>query len=225
NFRFDILGTPRSTWNKSAARVFARLAIHQLVLPDNLQMFTAIVKAFETYMDRIIRRYKTSLKSDTAQAQSRSRLSKYGRKYQLFHRRRYISYVFPPLQQHSAMLEQLGVDGMSSDESGEEDDRHGYKILMPLWRAPEVAPWLRIFDTVHNILRRAGDPQALRGSFPHRRILTNKKSTSKKFIAGLPLNVYDSAWMGQEQLTQQLLYASPQAYDFNLEPNIVQYVK
>jgi hypothetical protein len=48
-----------------------------------------------------------------------------------------------------------------------------------------------VFDTIHNILRTAGDPQALRGSFPHRRILTSKKSENKKFVAGLPhLSLY-----------------------------------
>ncbi|KAJ7185965.1 hypothetical protein C8R46DRAFT_881283 [Mycena filopes] len=232
NFRFDVLGTPRSSWNKSAARIFAALAIQQLVLPDNLEMFNAIVKAFETYLDAIIRRYKTSLKSIEQQAQIRSNLSRYGRKYQvcppliLFHRRRYTSYVFPPLQRHTAMLEQLGVDGMSSDESGDEDHRLEYKILAPVWRASEVAPWIRVFDTVHNILRIAGDPQTamLQGAFPHRRILGHRKSSSKKFVPGLPQNLYDQDWVAREQLTQYVLYPSPDAYDFTHQPDVIQFV-
>jgi hypothetical protein len=122
------------------------------------------------------------------------------------------------------MLEQLGVDGMSSDESGDDEDQHEYKILAPLWRAQEVAPWLRVFDTIHNILRTVGDPQALRGSFPHRRILTSKKSENKKFVAGLPHNVYNQTWAAKEQLTQYILHPSPNAYDFSHQPNIIQYV-
>ena len=50
NFQFDVLGTPSSPWNKSAACVFAGLAIHHLVLPNNMEMFNAISKAFETYL-------------------------------------------------------------------------------------------------------------------------------------------------------------------------------
>lgn len=83
NFRFDILGTPKSAWNKSAARIFAGLAIRQLVLPNNLQMFNAISKAFETYLYSIIRRYKISLKSAEQKEHIRSNFAHYGRKYQV----------------------------------------------------------------------------------------------------------------------------------------------
>ncbi|KAJ7872355.1 hypothetical protein B0H14DRAFT_2502796 [Mycena olivaceomarginata] len=224
NFRFDVQGTPRSPWNKSAARVFSHFTIQQLGLPNSLEMFNAITKAFETYVDHIIRRYKLSLKTAEEQALERSKHSKYGRKYQLFHRRRFIGYLFPPLRKHASMLELLGVDGMSSDESGQEDDRDEYKILAPLWRASEVAPWLRMFDTIHRILRAVGNPQAQQGTFPHRRILTNAKSRNKKFVAGLPHNVYDQAWIAGEKLTEEVLYPTPDAYDFNHEPNIIQYV-
>ena len=89
------------------------------------------------------------------------------------------------------MLEQLGVDGMSSDESGDKDDQHEYQILKLLWRAPEVAPWLQMFDTIHNILRTTGEPRSLQGAFPHCRLLATKKSKNKKFLAGLPYNTYD----------------------------------
>ncbi|KAJ7863645.1 hypothetical protein B0H14DRAFT_2348900, partial [Mycena olivaceomarginata] len=47
----------------------------------------------------------------------------------LFHRQLFIAYLFPPLQQHTSMLELLGVNGMSSDESGQGDDQDEYKIL------------------------------------------------------------------------------------------------
>ncbi|KAJ6543717.1 hypothetical protein DFH09DRAFT_838148, partial [Mycena vulgaris] len=227
DFRFDVQGTARSAWNKSAARTFANISIQQLVLPNTLEMVNAIIKAFETYLEAIIRRYKVSLKTQDQQAQLKSKLSHHGRKYQvclLFHRRRYIGYTFHPLQKHIDMLEHLGVDGMSSDESEKEDNQVEYKILAPGWRAPEVAPWLRVFDTIHNIIRTAGEPQVLRGSFPHRRILTGKKSSSKKFVPGLPVNIYDPSWLAREQLNQHILHPSMETYDFNHEPNILQYV-
>ncbi|KAK6997501.1 hypothetical protein R3P38DRAFT_2562009 [Favolaschia claudopus] len=232
NFRFDVLGTNRSLWNKSAARVFADLTIRQLGLPNNIDMFQAIVKAFQTYLSTIIRRYKTSLKSADEQELVRSRVSKYGRKYQvskpifyfiqLFHRRRYISYAFPPLQKHATMLEQMGIDGMSSDESGDEEDQHEYKILAPQWRATEVAAWLRMFDTIHNILRTTGNSKTAQGAFPHRRIFTANKSKSKKFVSGLPHNTYNQDWVNKEQCSQYVLHPTPIPYDFNHDPNIIQ---
>ncbi|KAJ7342317.1 hypothetical protein DFH08DRAFT_703827 [Mycena albidolilacea] len=231
NFQFDVQGTPRPPWNKSAACVFSYLTIQQLGLLNSLEMFNAITKAFETYVDHIIRRYKLSLKTAEEQALEHSKHSKYGRKYrkelkyiQLFHRRRFIGYLSPPLWKHASMLELLGVDGMSSDESGQEDDWDEYKILAPLWRASEVAPWLRMFDTIHRILRAVGNPQAQQGTFPHWRILTNAKSRNKKFVAGLLHNVYDQAWIAGEKLTEEVIYPTPDAYDFNHEPSIIQYV-
>ncbi|KAJ7690148.1 hypothetical protein B0H14DRAFT_2652525 [Mycena olivaceomarginata] len=215
NFRFDVQGTPRSPWNKSAARVFSHLTIQQLGLPNSLEMFNAITKAFETYVDHIIRRYKLSLKTAEEQALERSKHSKYGRKYQkelnifsFFTDGRFIGYLFPPLRKHASMLELLGVDGMSSDESGQEDDRDEYKILAPLWRASED-------------LAGSGKSSGSTRDIPHRRILTNAKSRNKKFVAGLPHNVYDQAWIAGEKLTEEVLYPTPDAYDFNHEPNII----
>jgi hypothetical protein len=83
NFRFNVLQTSRSAWNKSAARVFATLAIDQLVLPDTYEMFNSITKAFETYLDTIIRRYKVSLKTSEQQTSLRSKQSHHSRKYQV----------------------------------------------------------------------------------------------------------------------------------------------
>ncbi|KAJ7202701.1 hypothetical protein C8J57DRAFT_1101892 [Mycena rebaudengoi] len=144
NFRYDVLGSPSSPWNKSAARVFANLAIDQLGLPNTSEMFEAIRQGFKKYLETIIRRYKASLLSSAVQKEKRSLKSRYTRKYQVFkflyHRRRFLAYTFKPLQRHIDMVEYLGVDGMSSDES-DVDSNHQlqYRILTPIWRASEVA--------------------------------------------------------------------------------------
>jgi hypothetical protein len=80
-FRFDILGTPHSAWNKSAARVFADFTIRRLCLPNTTEMFQAVCQAFSAHLETIIRKYKVSLKPRAEQlrlqAHSRRRVRKY----------------------------------------------------------------------------------------------------------------------------------------------------
>lgn len=124
------------------------------------------------------------------------------------------------------MLEVLGIDGMSSDESETEeiDDHPQYYICAPQWRAGRVAPWLRTFDSIHNILRRGGEAQAARGSFPRHRKAASKKSTSIKFVAGLPLNAYDAQWIERDARRKYDLRPLPQQYDFTHDDDIMSYV-
>ncbi|KAJ7192142.1 hypothetical protein C8J57DRAFT_1109805 [Mycena rebaudengoi] len=219
DFRFDILGTPSSPWNKSAARVFANLAIQQLCLPDTVEMFKAIRRGFTQYLDTIIRRYKVSLKTSSEIEALRAAKARHTRNI----RRRFLAYTFQPLRHHIDMLEYFGVDGMSSDESDEDTSHHGqYKILTPVWRASEATAWLRMFDTLYHILRRSGDVQVLRGAFPHKRIMTQQKSSQKTFVAGLPINVYDPTWLTSDARRQYVLRPLAEPYNFSHDPDIIQ---
>ncbi|KAJ7454097.1 hypothetical protein FB451DRAFT_951803, partial [Mycena latifolia] len=144
----------------------------------------------------------------------------------LYHQRRYLAYTFKPLRRHVDMLEYLGVDGMSSDESDAEDigDTPQYHILSPLWRCRKIAGWFRVFDSLHNILRKSGEIQAARGSFPRRRKVTQRKSKSVKFVAGLPINVYDERWMESDRMRRYDLRPSAQPYDFSHDADIMEFV-
>ncbi|KAJ7430007.1 hypothetical protein B0H11DRAFT_1649308, partial [Mycena galericulata] len=199
DFRFDIEGSPNSPWNKSAARVFADFTIRQLCLPNTFDTFEALRRAFTSHLETIIRRYKKSLMSKREQRSLETVKRRQTRKYQLFHRRRYIGWVFKPFRRHVAMLESFGIDGMSSDESETEemggDYLTEYQIRVPQWRAGRITPWLRMFDSIHNILRRSGESETRHGSYPRQRRATNRKSTSSNFVAGLPKNAYKTAWL------------------------------
>ncbi|KAJ7256722.1 hypothetical protein C8J57DRAFT_999762, partial [Mycena rebaudengoi] len=139
----------------------------------------------------------------------------------LYHRHRFLAYTFPPLQPHIDMLESLGVDGMSSDESETDGNDHiQYKILVPVWRASVATAWLRMFDSLYHILRRSGDVQALRGAFPHQRILTQQKNSKNTFVPGLPINVYDASWISGDIRTQYSLRPLAEKYDFRHAPDI-----
>lgn len=125
------------------------------------------------------------------------------------------------------MLENLGIDGMSSDESETEhvggDYHTNYHILRPQWRAGRVTPWLRMFDSIHNILRRSGAPPG-GGSFPRQRRATNRTSTNVKFVPGLPINAYDPEWIDKDIRRKYDLRPLRRLYDFNHDPDIVEYV-
>lgn len=82
-FRFDILDTPRSPWNRSAARVFADFTIHQLCLPNTVEMFGALLHAFTAHLETIIRRYKRSLRPPGELVQAKTRSRRRTRKYQV----------------------------------------------------------------------------------------------------------------------------------------------
>jgi len=68
---------------------------------------------------------------------------------QLYHRRRDITFLYPQMEPQRRMLEDLGVDDMSSDEEVKGREGKQYLILALRWRAPALTFWLRIFDSLY----------------------------------------------------------------------------
>jgi hypothetical protein len=124
----------------------------------------------------------------------------------LFHRRLQVAQEHPDLRQHVHILERLGVDGMSSDESDfEELRRHPHArlenprcyVLRPRWRALLITNWLHVFDSLH-IVSRQSLLGPLRGAYPHLRIYNAESprvSNSQSFVRDLPINAYDAQWI------------------------------
>lgn len=83
NFRFDILGTPKSLWNKSAARVFAKSMIDCYGWSDTIELFDGICHAFTAHLETIIRAYKRSLESPEWRARHEADDRRRSRKYQV----------------------------------------------------------------------------------------------------------------------------------------------
>lgn len=114
---------------------------------------------------------------------------------------------------------------MSSDESETDDNHHTqYQILAPLWRDRHLAAWLRVFDSLHHILRRGSDAYASRGAFPRHRKVGQQRSTNTTFVSGLPINVYDHHWITQDARRKYDLRPSTEQYDFSHEPDIMECV-
>ena len=70
----------------------------------------------------------------------------------LFQRRRNIAKLVEPLTKHIGILDTLGDDGMSTDESFVDPDTHQttYAVTKPEWRHPDLHNWLGVFDQLHS---------------------------------------------------------------------------
>lgn len=135
------------------------------------------------------------------------------------------------LQNHIDILQRLGPEGMSSDESDAEFvvtpsqrrlERFSTNILRPIWRSIEVTLWLRAFDTVYHVSRRSKGPS--RGAWPHARredASAPKYSTKSKFVWGLPVSAYDEGWLRSQRDPQYFVRPSEEAYNFSHDPRLV----
>ena len=133
------------------------------------------------------------------------------------------------------MLQRLGVEGMSSDESESEDLMNQrpqtrrraplFYVRRPVWRNPAISEWLQIFDTLHIIMRRMLSPKS-RGAYPRKRIHNpdGPFSTSKRFVCQLPTNAYNEAWLADQTRLDGAIIVRPmmQGYDFNHDTQIFQ---
>lgn len=91
---------------------------------------------------------------------------------QLYYRHLTSARLHPDLGWHVNALENLMVDGMSSDESSSdessiEDTARVYIILKKTWRSPAVTLRLRDIDSVHLSLRVTDTGRVIHGNWPH----------------------------------------------------------
>lgn len=128
---------------------------------------------------------------------------------QLYHRRRDTTFHYPGLVSQRERLEDLGVSGMSSDETSDGDGVRRYRILNPRWRSPFVAAWLRYFDVLYNRARREGIFGNDRGALPRDRKSAKKESRSIKFVVGLPRNAYRQEWLAKQVDVENVVQPGP----------------
>lgn len=121
------------------------------------------------------------------------------------------------------MLDDLGIDGMSSDEEERIDDGVQYRILVPRWRSPNLTPWLRQFDEIYLYYRHEKNSRDLRGTFPRRRLPSSVWSTSRKFVAGLPINAYRTDWLDAQLDIPNIVHPAP-PITYSHDPDLAQQV-
>jgi len=117
---------------------------------------------------------------------------------QLYSRRLQTAHQYTEIKtQATHMVQSLGLDGMSSDESDHEDHKGEatYYILHKDWRSCQITAWLRMLDSLHLRLRYRGEWRATAGSWPHFRT-THLKESTRPAINELPVNFYSRDWYG-----------------------------
>ncbi|KAG9227852.1 hypothetical protein CCMSSC00406_0008674 [Pleurotus cornucopiae] len=118
NFRIDLIGPPRSLWNTSAANVF----VHTFEAFTGVELDQQMVRtAFFTRLKTLKQEYKLSKKSKREQQNSIIQKHRKMRKRTLFIQRHDTVLHDHRLHKHISLLDRLGIDGMSSDESDGEE--------------------------------------------------------------------------------------------------------
>lgn len=136
----------------------------------------------------------------------------------------------PELNQHQAILEELTIAGMSSDESDSKhiasdlalrNERPRYEVTAPAWRHPRLHGWLRVFDILHIARQRSNG--SLVGEWPHNRFrhsLAPKASSSLRFVSGLPIGTYNNNWLGTHHDIDFAVQPLEQEYNFTHDDTI-----
>lgn len=93
---------------------------------------------------------------------------------------------------------------MSSDEEKDIGGRKQYEVTLPVWRSDRVTAWLRIFDALYVRGKRSRLFSDKEGAELRLRIVSQRRSTSGKFITKLPRDAYDDEWLrGQDEVMVQ----------------------
>lgn len=226
DFRIDLSGPPICPWNKSAARVFCNDFTDFHGLPEEAN--ADVIGYFLTRVKTLKAAYRAHLRDrrDPLEKGREARATRrQQRKYKLFVKRLTIAQKKPHLQRHIDMLRRFGPTGMSSDESsgderpatGQPSDR--YHICQPKWRSSRVTTWLRTLDVIHLIDRGLG-----RGRDPRLRISNPdapRLSQSIEFVAYLPRNAYNEAWLECRNDLKFAVFPSDD-YDFSHDPEALE---
>ena len=239
DFMIDIAGMPKSPWNISAARVFVDHFIGKMECSDTPEMRKKIENAFTNRLRSLKSRRKKEGLPQVERANERSRHGWRQHKYQvnhfypdaasflhlktfcmikLFQRRREAAKLVKLLTEHLSILDALGNDGMSSDESFVDPDTHQttYMVTKPEWQHPDLHNWLGVFDQLHHRNHIESWSIDKRGAFPHIRSGSQKVHSKSHAPTGLPINAYDPRWIaGRERLyLDHVLCPQMEEYDF-----------
>lgn len=132
------------------------------------------------------------------------------------------------------MIQQLGVNGMSSDESDYEElpgnpparlRSPRYYVLKPRWRHPQLSEWLETFDMIYSIIRRV--QMSRRGAYARQRQrngITTRYSGKKSYVRGLSISTYDPVWLDSCGDVDFTVHPSQEAYSFTHDPEVIRWV-
>jgi hypothetical protein len=123
------------------------------------------------------------------------------------------------LRQHRALLEQMDVNGVSSDVSDPNcEEGREFTRVSPVWRSDQLAGFLWRLDEVvkHNRIPKIGH-RRIRGQQPRiRHHSTTQINHEALAPPGLPRNCYSEAWLATLRPHELNDLRAKDNYDFNL---------
>ncbi|KIK58687.1 hypothetical protein GYMLUDRAFT_60480 [Collybiopsis luxurians FD-317 M1] len=206
DFRYFLAGGPRSAWNIGASYVFLDiLETKRLFVTDDPELREEICEGFLLRMKSLRQDFLRNSKPTDIQEMKKAYKRKWQRKYTLFHQRREVVTTLPGFETFVPYLDQLGIDGMSSDESDMSMARPRLQFLrlFPRWSSEELREYIRKLDLLHleSRLRRDGliGDHFGQGAPPRLRVPHSEISKSSNYIKGLPRNFYDAGWLEEQE--------------------------
>ncbi|KAI9443057.1 hypothetical protein H4582DRAFT_1808873 [Lactarius indigo] len=228
DFMVDIAGDPKSPWNVSASRAFAVYLIEKTGCDDTSEMQKAIEKAFNSRIKSLKSRWKRDMLPQAAKVAERSKHNRKQHKYQLFQHRHEIVKLYDPLKKHLEVMDALGADRMSSDESSFDSNtgQTTYTVIKPSWWHPDIHHWLKVFDDLHHRNHINAFILNKRGMFTHICTGSQKVRQAQYAPPGLPVNAYDPSWLQSKTplLLKHELCPKEEPYSFNHSPEVIAYV-
>lgn len=214
DFMVDCLRNRDSPFNQDAATVFAEDFLEKVTkhswyasanIPERYRKYETIRMAFLAHLSYVKARYRevvTAVDEDPEKARqaTNARLQKSSRgsrKVRLLKMRLDAMADHPRLRRHLPLINGLGAQAMSSDESEDEVRRTiSYPRVYPAWRSDPLASLLWQADDVAaanamvsiGTRKKAGTQLRLR---PH----SGKVNTEAAAPPGLPRNCYNAAWL------------------------------
>ncbi|KAI6097444.1 hypothetical protein EV401DRAFT_1879746, partial [Pisolithus croceorrhizus] len=220
DFCIDLQGLLHSEWNKSAVLVFAKEYMkcwqgHQgenHTLEDVSKVWLTHVMALR------IMRYATTLPIHVFDCL---------RLWKLYSCHLQTAHEYTDIKDCAvAIVESLGQDGMSSDES----DHKGhwgkvmYHVLDKDWYSKQVTSWLQMLDSLHLRLWYNGKWQATAGAWPHFR-MTSLNDSKGAPVKGLPVDFYSHNWYGaQNTFAREQLQAKEQSDSLAIPAQYAKYI-
>ncbi|OBZ66301.1 hypothetical protein A0H81_13818 [Grifola frondosa] len=222
NFRPDLVSPPGTPWNKSVAKVFVRSFLDEdIYLCSDPDLITAAFRSHLKYLRKVFDKRENL--SDLEIVFHKRVAKRTERKRNLFYRRFEVAANHSDLRRHLRILQDLGIDGMSSDESEHENGVTQYRVLVKPWRNPLLTPWLRIFDAAYRQDRLNGCNQSTRGAQPHLRLASQKVDYSRPAVSHLPANAYNLKWLKSlSQFDLESLSPKRLEYDFSHTPSMME---
>ncbi|KAI6036744.1 hypothetical protein BKA83DRAFT_4120432 [Pisolithus microcarpus] len=136
NFSVDLLGYARSEWNRSAAQVFAMEYVKHYKGENRMLEFVA--EAWLTRVAGMKAQYRQLQQDKTIRKDRKALHRRRQRKQELYKRRLDTAYQYTKIKDRAVrVVQSLGLDGMSSDESDHEghSGEATYYILDKDWRS------------------------------------------------------------------------------------------